>query len=164
MEVVEDLKVEKTWANVVELKHPLADYLIAYIPPRNMAIIIEFVHGVPYGYKVILSTSSIQRPRAAWLLQSMSESAALSGNWSAVERIVEIGERSRGWPITEDLVLWALSNHLEENPRYWLSPQSEHWLRFAEVLSKYPYIIYVAVAAVALATAGLYKRRKQIRY
>jgi len=62
MEIAE-VKVEKTWAKVVELKHPLADYLIAYVPPHNMAITIEFVHGVPHGYvhfgKAILSTETL---------------------------------------------------------------------------------------------------------
>lgn len=98
-------------------------------------------------------------------MQIVAEWAALSGNWSAVERIVEIAERSRWWPITEDLVLWALSNHLEENSMYLIQPRSEHWLRFAEVLSRYPYATYVAIAVVALAVAvSLYKRRRQIRY
>jgi len=49
MEVAEDLKVEKTWAETLELRHPLADYLFAYLPVYNKAILIEFVHGVPYG-------------------------------------------------------------------------------------------------------------------
>jgi len=42
-------KVEKTWAEVLELSHPLADYFFAHLPVHNMAILIEYVHGVPYG-------------------------------------------------------------------------------------------------------------------
>jgi len=47
MEVVE--KVEKTWAEVLELSHPLANYFFAYLPVYNMAVLVEYVHGVPYG-------------------------------------------------------------------------------------------------------------------
>ena len=124
-----------------------------------------YIAYAPDTYVKAMALAERLRPRATRLLQSMAESAALSGNWSAVERIVEIGERCRGWPITEDLVLWALSNHIEENPRYWLQPSSEHWLHFADALSKYPYATYMALAVVVLAVAiGLYKRYKQIRY
>lgn len=49
MEVAE-VKVEEAWAKVVELEHPLADFLIAYAPSLNMAIVIEYAHGVPYGH------------------------------------------------------------------------------------------------------------------
>jgi len=114
----------------------------------------------PDTYVKAMALAERLRPRAAWLLQSMAESAALSGNWSAVEHIVEIGERSRGWPITEHLALWALSNHLEENPRYWLKPSSEHWLRIAELLSNYPYVTYVAMALLALALTIVIRRRR----
>jgi len=61
MEVVE--KVEKTWAEVVELKHPLADYLVLHLPVYNMAVLVEYVHGVPYGAisfgKVTLSAETL---------------------------------------------------------------------------------------------------------
>jgi len=83
----------------------------------------------------------------------------LGGDWSAVERIVEIGGKSRGWPIVEGLVLGALSNHIEENPKYWLQPSSERWLRFAEIASRAPYLVYIVIALIAgLLTVAAYRR------
>jgi len=64
MEVTEELKVERTWAEVIELRHPLADYFFAFLPVHYMAVIIEFVHGVPYGKyvsKVELSAETLLR-------------------------------------------------------------------------------------------------------
>jgi len=110
----------------------------------------------PDTYVKAMALAERLRHRAAWWLQAMAQRAALDGNWSAVAHIVEVAEGACGWPITEEAVLWPLSNYLET--------KSENWLHFAGLLSKYPYAIYVAIAAIASAVAvGLYRRRRQIR-
>jgi len=72
MEVAEDLKVERTWAEVIELRHPLADYLFAYMPTHNMAIIIELVHGVPYG-NIYTGTVELSAESLLTLLEAKRE-------------------------------------------------------------------------------------------
>jgi len=43
-------------------------------------------------------------------LKHMTQSAALSGNWSTVARIVKVAEGAYGWPIAKELTLLLLSN------------------------------------------------------
>jgi len=81
MEVVENLKVEKTWAKVVELVHPLANYIVAYVPPYDMVITIEFVYGVPYGVvsfgKAALSAETLSTIAEAKRKKKKTEDACI---------------------------------------------------------------------------------------
>jgi len=115
-----------------------------------------YIAYAPDTYVEAMALAERLRPEAVETLRAMVQKAALSGNWSAVAHIVEVAKGAHGWPITEEVVLWSLSAYLEID--------SEDWLHFAEALSKYPYAIYVAIAAIASAVAvGLYRRRRQIR-
>jgi len=67
MEAVE--RIEKTWVNVVELKHPLADYIFMHAPAHNMAILIEFVRGVPYG-RIYMGTAKLSVETLLHLLEA----------------------------------------------------------------------------------------------
>jgi len=116
-----------------------------------------YIAYAPDAYVKAMALAERLGPGAAEALLATVQGLALSGNWGTVAHIVKVGEGARGWPVTEEAVLWSLSNYLESG--------SEDWLRLAEVLSKHPYTTYVAVVTVALAVAaGLHKRRKQIRH
>jgi len=71
-----------------------------------------YIAYAPDAYVKAMALADMLRPEAAEL-KHMTQSAALSGNWSAVGRIVKAAEGAYRWPIAKELALLLLSNYLE---------------------------------------------------
>jgi len=109
-----------------------------------------YIAYAPDTYVEAMKLAERLRPEAAGVLRVMVQRSALSGNWGTVAHIVVVGEGARGWPVTEEAVLWSLSNYLENG--------GDAWLAFAELLSKHPYVVYVFVILLVLGITAVFRR------